>query len=494
MTLILLLFVRIRELIKKQRYKEVISNAYLMRNVLFARYVTFLIGIALILTLISNGISNGSIQSRKEFMGVQENGNESFGMELSSIITLNYTENIGFDFVFHENQYFKYPHATFPALVQKNSSFSITFLRPPPSNISIGLGNRETNEVYLWNISQTVTDVLVLRVNEIISNGLYDLLLFNLTASGLKLIDSQPHSVKIYSEASLKFVHVSDTHLPLFTEDTPTISIVSQVFSNISKVKPDFVLLTGDLIEATATYMVNESTGKPPLYTYSKLLEIGLRFLDQWDFPVFVTAGNHDWMKVYPSRNYSMNEWFSYMYPGDYQYFQFNGFTFIGYSILNEMSNELLINLKKASTMNALTSQGTIVYTHFDYDERLLANADTLNLKMSLQGHTHRSSITYKNQRLWVITHSAFNPQLMEPKTGFRVIKFVNSTHIQIDNTIYPFLQEEFKKPLMTTEKEQTTPENTQNLTFNSYLDSILIGVTACIVWFNRIKSKNGLI
>ncbi len=136
-------------------------------------------------------------------------------------------------------------------------------------------------------------------------------------------------------------------------------------------------MITGDVLEGNATYMINDTTPKPPLYTFTEILEIGLRFLDQWNFPIIISAGNH---------------------------------------------------------------------------RKLGANIQFLEGDMVFHGHEHQSGISYKNGVLWAKSHNAFEPMKVKPKTGFRVIQYLNMTHVSIDEEVYSY---HVREPAKTISSEQ---------------------------------------
>ncbi len=404
------------------------------------KHFLFLITFALVLSTVSSYATSNNAPIHGNPINVSHPSQQvetSYSYYMTHQITMNYTRVSPFDFVFHENKFIEYPHATFPSLLSLNQLLRIDFSKPLSSPLVIGLGVRDTNTVYLWNITALDRSTIDLNVTGIPA-GMYDLLLFQEQSGNLTLIDSQAHSVRIYENISKpKFIHVSDTHLPLFTKDKTTLTSVREVFKNISQLNPDFVLITGDFLEGTATYMINETTQQPPLYSFSELVEIGLRFLDEWDFPIIVTAGNHDWMKIYPSRDYSVEEWFKFMYPHPVQHFRFGNMNLIGYSILDEITDNILANLQASVIRDQNITN--IFYTHFDFDGKLASNIQVLSGDVVIHGHEHHSGIYYKNGALWVKTHNVFEPQKMSPSTGFRVIQYVNTTHVNIDENIYPY-------------------------------------------------------
>ncbi len=379
---------------------------------------------------------------------------------------------VGFDIAFHPNYLIQWPHSTYPALTISDGNITVEI--DSTENRYFALGNRDNNTLH---IQQNVGSTIFIDAPA----GIYDLLLFENNV----VIDVQSKSVRVFEKipSKLRYVQISDIHLPLFTQDVETTDTITQVFRDIETEDPDFVLLTGDFIEGSATYMVNGS-GTPPLYTYEQLMEIALKFIDQWNFPIFIIPGNHDWMKIYPSRNSSINIWRNYMYHDFIQKFDFAGYSFVGFGTSDSGLDDIQYQ-QVLSALDASTSIFKIIYTHADYNSRIKNNIFRLGFSMMLYGHDHVSEIERKARSLWVKTHNAFEPDKYEPRRGFRIIEMEGPDKVFIDDISY-----EFDLELMTqlTETIANSTSTSVSTNINAYFPSILL-ISVTIFYTKKKRS-----
>ena len=122
----------------------------------------------------------------------------------------------------------------------------------------------------------------------------YDLYDLRVTADG-GLDDVTRHAVKVLAAYpdDFYFVHITDTHLPTYLyyyesgRRRPTArpaSACATIINDVNIINPEFVLLTGDL--------VNE--GELEDYLGSRYYSRAQQLLGEFQVPVFLTAGNHD--------------------------------------------------------------------------------------------------------------------------------------------------------------------------------------------------------
>jgi predicted MPP superfamily phosphohydrolase len=328
----------------------------------------------------------------------------------------------------HPLRNISWPHSAFPAFISPNQTIELEVV-DLDGTIIVELGDRETNTLYELNLVNNY----IYEYNGAIPVGLYDLVLSD--ESGI--IDIQTHSVKILDNPprGFKFVHVTDTHLPSYSEEKPTLEVVTEVFVNITKTNPDFVLLTGDFIESMLTYQINEST-KETLHPYESIIELGLEFLDQWDLPIFVIPGNHDLGYIYPNRESGSSIWYAYM-SRFIQEFEYGPASFVGYGSLDGMTLDELGEIQEA--MDRATRDFKVLYTHGDYDHKIEDNLEELGISLAFHGHYHVSSVGWMNKTLRVGTHNAFEPNKYEPIQGFRIIEMEQPSKLIVDGKSYTF-------------------------------------------------------
>ncbi|MCY3410539.1 MAG: metallophosphoesterase [Candidatus Heimdallarchaeota archaeon] len=337
---------------------------------------------------------------------------------------LQYPSN--FDIIVHPNRNISYPHSSYPALTAVGANLKVETLQE--YSFTFALGNRS----HVIPVQQDGNQITIPEITE----GMYDLLAFD----GNECVDVQTHAVKVYAEMpdTITFVQITDTHLPLFTEDQPTTEIISSIFENITLEAPDFVLLTGDFLEMTATLMKNETTNEPPLFTVYELMEIGLSFLDLWQLPIFVIPGNHDWSNYYPDMVNSKNIWMQYYAPYFVQSFDLGPVSFIGYgSGLGITDNELDEIQQVADNTN---KPFKILYTHNDYNRKIRDHQFDLGISMVVYGHTHSNSLEFIDHVLWVETSNAYEPWDTLNGKGYRVISINSSFSANVDGIDYNFI------------------------------------------------------
>ncbi|MHA1911087.1 MAG: metallophosphoesterase family protein [Candidatus Kariarchaeaceae archaeon] len=435
--------------------------------------------ILILLILLSCGLNLNSTLAYGE-KKILETNFLSLSSTLNDSISFNESLQFSFDPVNHEIRYITWPHSAYPALVIQNNSFTLQ-LNDSLANIYLGLINRELNYSFTLNpLDSSLSTSFEFNITQDIPAELYDILLYN---EADDIIDSQTHSIKIFDKEldQPRFVHVTDTHLPLYSSQN-TIEAVIPVFQNIELVEPDFVLLTGDFLEGALTYQVNETTGVAPLYSFETLIMMGLDFLDNFNLPIFVIPGNHDWMTIYPERDSSRPTWEKYFGTNFVQSFHFGAINFIGYGsgpegISDSEFNELKETIIERSGMR-------ILYTHYDFDNRIENNLDVLGLNIMFYGHDHNSKITQDGQTLFVMTHNSFQPDSEEPSNGFRIVTILNETTIQIDNSTY--IWPLYEEPAGT---YPTDPSHDEETVFSSFVFSVTsIGILS--ISFKRRKEQ----
>ncbi|MDI9523880.1 MAG: metallophosphoesterase, partial [Candidatus Cloacimonadota bacterium] len=140
---------------------------------------------------------------------------------------------------------------------------------------------------------------------------LYDL---RVAASG-GIDDTTTNAVKVIPtrKSSYYFVHITDLHLPTriyypnsgFDSDSTSVKDFRAVIDDINLINPEFVLLTGDLLNE------GELEGFAGQHWYGWTQ----RLLEEFEVPCYVTAGNHDlggWNSTPPPQGSSRRNWWRY--------------------------------------------------------------------------------------------------------------------------------------------------------------------------------------
>ena len=262
------------------------------------------------------------------------------------------------------------------------------------------------------------TWVLQCPIPEVAVYELYDL---EVTANG-GIHDITQHAVKLLPtrKTNYYFVHLTDLHLPNRLNypnsgyDTDSTEVVNfrAVIDDINLINPEFVLITGDLINEGEL----EDLAGQYWYGWTQ------RLLALIEVPVYVVSGNHDiggwnstpgpqgsarrhWWRYFgwPWLNNSNSNWdyhtqdYSFDY-GDVQYIGLE--TYINYDRWrnNIYGNNSLINPQRLWLENEIaTSEASarVLFYHYDFGEEIYQ--DELNADMVLWGHTHQNS-GYINQ------------------------------------------------------------------------------------------------
>jgi hypothetical protein len=133
---------------------------------------------------------------------------------------------------------------------------------------------------------------------------------------------------KIASASSFTFIHASDTHVSEGSLDR------MQKFKNIvDSVKPDFILITGDLVRDALRVPETEAT---------RLYQLFLREVDKIDAPVWCAPGNHEIFGierhlslVSPQHSLYGKKMYRHYLGPDYYSFNYNGIHFIALNSLD---------------------------------------------------------------------------------------------------------------------------------------------------------------
>jgi Calcineurin-like phosphoesterase/Secretion system C-terminal sorting domain/Cohesin domain len=244
------------------------------------------------------------------------------------------------------------------------------------------------------------------------------------------------------------FVHITDTHLPGHTFwgndpngfDYSEVDDLRRVINNVNLVRPEFVLLTGDVVNE------GELEGYNDRHQYS----IAKNLISEFEVPVFITAGNHDiggWNDTQPPDGSSRLNWHrffgweylenpaaGYSYTQNYS-FLYDEVLFLGIeSYINYDSYLPSIFGDSSFTnwqMNWISDQldlsdevSKVMFYHYDFDEEIYLSS--LGVDMALWGHIHSNSGNINSHPYNLATAAA-----CDGNSAFRVIRVT-------DNELYP--------------------------------------------------------
>jgi len=279
------------------------------------------------------------------------------------------------------------PHKGFPTISSFTDSFTIKVATSESiENCIFQLVSLEGN-VSLEIISSNYQDeewvFTVLPENPVV--GLYDLQL-NCNQG----VDYQTHAVKLVQdkEYPFSFIHISDSHFPIYTGvDINSTNINLQVIENINALQPDFVIVTGDLIQGPTLYFLNPVTGKHMKGVIE--LRLALWALDSLDLPVYYVHGNHEFSQSTMIPDNLEDNWYNYLGPIRYQNFTFLDWTMVGFGSSFEG-----LNTEELQQMQVILSQNsdgaTMLYYHHDFHYDATNFIKRYPIEVALYGHEHR--------------------------------------------------------------------------------------------------------
>jgi hypothetical protein len=292
-----------------------------------------------------------------------------------------------------------------------------------------------------WILTAQVPDVNVFE--------LYDL---RVTANG-GINDRTRHSVHVLPtrKSNYYFAQVTDVHMPspIFspttgydTDSTGTVDF-REVIKDFNIIRPEFVLLTGDL--------VNEGE----LEDYNNVREFtkAKRLLGELEVPVYLIAGNHDiggWDSTPPPAGTARKNWWknfgwswlnnsstSWPYHTQDYSFDYGQLHFVGMEGYNNSGNydDYLPAVYGTDSYTAgqmqwlqgdLAASGAptkVLFQHYDFSDQI--DLSSMGLDMSLAGHMHSDSGSLTTQPYDLLTDN-----LGAGSRAYRIVR-VNGTALQ---------------------------------------------------------------
>ncbi len=187
----------------------------------------------------------------------------------------------------------KYPLFTFPAIAKAGNSLLMEVVLEEEEKISEVLlidSSDDKNSISIPFIQKSKiengdNEVLEIKLPDKIKTALYDLSVKIEVGGGKRFYsDLQPRAVKVVEEfkKNFSFVHLTDIHFGVQdVAGVDTNTYRQKVLEEITKLNPEFVILTGDLVIEPAQYDKDFEDAYNYLLQYLKV-------------PVFVIPGNHD--------------------------------------------------------------------------------------------------------------------------------------------------------------------------------------------------------
>jgi 3',5'-cyclic AMP phosphodiesterase CpdA len=286
-----------------------------------------------------------------------------------------------------------------------------------------------------WSISTLIPNVPIYE--------LYDLVV---TAhSGIE--DTSRNSVRVISgfKDDYYFIHITDTHLPTnlyywepgAETDTSEMLDLHEVISDINIINPEFVLLTGDLLNEGE---LEDFLGRR-YYTKAQ------RIFTTFKVPLYLTSGNHDiggWDSTPPPDGTSRRDWWRFFgwkrlntppaaapwYTQNYS-FDYGPVHYIGLeSYLNyddwrwpTYGNQSFTSGQMQWLNNNLAaaagSSARVLFYHYDFSSQI--NLNTLGVEMALWGHIHNDQ-----GNLTVPPYNLSTNNVSTNERSYRIIRVLN--------------------------------------------------------------------
>ncbi|HMA62162.1 MAG TPA: metallophosphoesterase [bacterium] len=245
---------------------------------------------------------------------------------------------------------------------------------------------------------------------------LYELYDLKITAD--ENVDITENAVNIVPQEKDEyyFVHITDPHLPTHEfyssnpeaalEDTSEITDLREVIKDVNIINPEFVLLTGDLVNEGEL----EDFQNGRVYTEAQDL------LAEFDVPVYLVAGNHDlggWVDTPPVQGTARRDWWRFfgwkwlqnppdngLQTQNYS-FDFGSTKYIGMEAYDNYDEYMFDVYGQTSFTSAqidwLTSEignsssykNIVLFYHSDFSSQI--DLQNLGADMALSGHIHRN-------------------------------------------------------------------------------------------------------
>jgi predicted MPP superfamily phosphohydrolase len=282
---------------------------------------------------------------------------------------------------------------------------------------------------------------------------LYDLVV---DADGI-IADTTRNAVHLIPEikTNYSFIHITDTHLPthifypdpISLTDSTEIEDLREVIRDINLIKPEFVLLTGDLLNEGEL----EDFENRRVYTKAQ------KILEELEVPLYLTSGNHDlggWDSTPPSQGTARRDWWRFFgwswlldppaldpyYTQNYS-FDYGPIHYIGmeaylnydsylYNIYDgESFTDLQMQWLENDLNNASSSESHVIFYHNDFSDQI--DLDNMGIEMALYGHIHSNSGSITSPPYNLSTEST-----CDGNRAYRVIN-INDDQLEPTNAVY---------------------------------------------------------
>lgn len=367
-----------------------------------------------------------------------------------------------------------YPRHSYPVITEDGGIFKIIIEDASFNSLLIKIETAYesvVDEIYLDVTEIEHIDELTYITVEIPKNTPEEL--YNLTVimddSNLKAV-IEPRAVSIVNKLSdsFSFAHITDFHIGDirgFTVDikkTLGWKTAKKTIEEINVLKPDFVVITGDLL-----------FGQLYPFEYSFEYRTCYRILQQFDVPTYLIPGNHDgyvqsfqdgfrfWDKFFGDLYYSFdygNYHFVSVNSYDWPYISRIGFSYLvfnwGGSVLADQLSWIEDDLTSSNNANLTfmmmhhnplwdTQDNSLLKRGYNGRENLIELIEEYGVDMVLSGHVHRDNVTVNNDIVYITTTSTAGGVRGEYYWGYRIIEIMDGAILS-----YNYKEPHFSIPL----------------------------------------------
>ena len=296
-----------------------------------------------------------------------------------------------------------------------------------------GCGSAYDPTTLWWTVSARVPEV-----------PLYELYDLAITAAG-GIEDATRNAVRVIPEVKQDyyFVHITDPHLPTHryhyrsgaATDSSEMVDLREVIDDINIINPEFVLLTGDL--------VNE--GELEDYLTRRYYTRSQQILGEFEVPVYLTAGNHDiggWEDTPPADGTARRDWWRFYgwkrlndpppgapwYTQNYS-FDYGPVHFVGleaydnydmwrshiYGVESFTSGQL--EWLQDDLAAAAASVSRVLFYHYDFSHQI--NLNNLGVEMALWGHIHYE----EPGTIWITPYDLSTDNVCDGERAYRLVR-----------------------------------------------------------------------
>ncbi|MEF8848129.1 MAG: metallophosphoesterase [Candidatus Thermoplasmatota archaeon] len=373
----------------------------------------------------------------------------------------NDTSTIYFSSFNKENRII-YPRSSCPEIIEKNDNFTIIFqikklTKIEDIEIGISTAYKTLEEKYFLPILDTHKNNsrwnIKVKITSEIPEELYNLTI-SILSKNKKYKLSCCRGIKVVDEITddFTFIHLTDFHigdprgLKENFKQTLGNKAAKKCLKEINLLKPDFVIITGDLV-----------FGQLYPFEYSIEYKKFYNILQDFKVPTFLCPGNHDgyfqtfqdgfnfWNRYFGPLYYSFNYGDSHLTminSYDWNLLQRTGFFYVvlnwGGSIQEDQLRWIENDLNRTQSNlkmifmhhNPLwnTKKHSLLRNDYQNRKKILSLIEEYNVDAVFSGHVHYDNVTTENDTMYITTTTASSSLKEDAYWGYRYVEVKNGT------------------------------------------------------------------